>query len=411
MKRVFVTGLGVVSPIGNNISLFWNHLTSGVCGIGPITRFDTTNLKAKVAAEVKDFDPQAYGMDPYAARRLDLYAQYAMAAAVQAMEDSKFENTDPWRLGVYIGSGIGGMHTFSAECEKLLTRGPDRVSPFFIPMMIGNMAAGNVAIRFHAQGPCLPVVTACATSTHAIGEAFRAIRYGYADAILAGGSEAAIEPLAVAGFTSCKALSEETDPNVACVPFDMRRKGFVMGEGAGIVLLEEAEHAIKRNAPIYGEIVGYGNTCDANHITAPHPEGLGAAKAIQLALEEAGGIFRDEKVYINAHGTGTPPNDKIETLAIKLALGEEKARQSLVSSTKSATGHMLGAAGAVECIAALMALKTGIVPPTLHLDEPDPECDLDYVPHHAREWKPDIALSISLGFGGHNSVLAVRSAT
>jgi 3-oxoacyl-[acyl-carrier-protein] synthase II len=411
MKRVFVTGLGVVSPVGNSISLFWNHLISGVCGIGPITRFDTEKLKVKVAAEVKDFDPQAFGMDVSAARRMDLYAQFAMAAAVQAMEDSRFENTDPWRLGVYVGSGIGGMHTFSAECEKLLTRGPDRVSPFFIPMMIGNMAAGNIAIRYHAQGPCLPVVTACATSTHAIGEAFRAIRHGYADAILAGGSEAAIEPLAVAGFTSCKALSEETDPNAACVPFDMRRKGFVMGEGAGIVLLEEAEHAIARNAPIYGEIVGYGNTCDANHITAPHPEGLGAAKAIELALKEAGGIGPNEKVYINAHGTGTPLNDKIETLAIKLALGEDKARQSLVSSTKSATGHMLGAAGAVECIAALLALKTGVVPPTLHLNEPDPDCDLDYVPNHAREFKADVALSVSLGFGGHNSALAVRSVT
>ncbi len=408
MKRVFVTGLGVVSPVGNSTSIFWNNLISGVCGIGPITRFDTSNLKAKVAAQVKDFDPQAFGMDAYSARRLDLYAQYAMAAAVQAMEDSKFENTDPWRFGVYVGSGIGGMHTFSTECEKLLTRGPDRVSPFFIPMMIGNMAAGNIAIRFGAQGPCLPVVTACATSTHAIGEAYRAIRHGYADAILAGGSEAAIEPLAVAGFTSCKALSEEQDPNLASLPFDMRRKGFVMGEGAGIILLEEAEHAIKRNAPIYGEIVGYGNTCDANHITAPHPEGLGAAKAIQLALREAG-YGSDEKVYINAHGTGTPPNDKIETMAIKLALGDDKARQSLVSSTKSATGHMLGAAGAVECIAALLAVKTGIVPPTLNLDEPDPECDLNYVPHHARDWKPDIALSISLGFGGHNSALAVRN--
>ena len=411
MKRVFVTGLGVVSPIGNSVSVFWNHLIAGVCGIGPITRFDTANLKAKVAAEVKDFDPQAFGMDVSAARRMDLYAQYAMAAAVQAMEDSRFEITDPWRLGVYVGSGIGGMHTFATESEKLLTRGPDRVSPFFIPMMIGNMAAGNIAIRFGAQGPCLPVVTACATSTHAIGEAFRAIRHGYADAILAGGSEAAIEPLAVAGFTSCKALSEESDPNAACVPFDLRRKGFVMGEGAGVLLLEEAEHAIKRGAPIYGEIVGYGNTCDASHITAPHPEGLGAAKAIAMAVEEAGGIGAQEKVYVNAHGTGTPPNDKIETKAIKAALGEEKARQSLVSSTKSATGHMLGAAGAVECIAALLALKTGMIPPTLHLFEPDPECDLDYVPHHAREWKPDIALSISLGFGGHNSAIAVRSAT
>ncbi len=411
MKRVFVTGLGVVSPVGNSISVFWNNLISGVCGIGPITRFDTANLKAKVAAEVKDFDPQVFGMDVSTARRMDLYAQYAVAAAVQAMEDSKFEITDPWRLGVYVGSGIGGMHTFASESEKLLTRGPERVSPFFIPMMIGNMAAGNIAIRFGAQGPCLPVVTACATSTHAIGEAFRAIRHGYADAILAGGSEAAIEPLAIAGFTSCKALSEETDPKVACVPFDMRRKGFVMGEGAGIVMLEEAEHAIARNAPIYGEIVGYGNTCDANHITAPHPEGLGAAKAIQLAAQEAGGIGPHEKVYVNAHGTGTPPNDKIETKAIKVALGEDKARQSLISSTKSATGHMLGAAGAVECIAALLALKTGIVPPTLNLNEPDPECDLDYVPHHAREWKPDIALSISLGFGGHNSAIAVRSVT
>ena len=411
MKRVFVTGLGVVSPIGNSVSVFWNHLISGVCGIGPITRFDAANLKAKVAAEVKDFDPQAFGMDVSAARRMDLYAQYAMAAAVQAMEDSRFEIIDPWRLGVYVGSGIGGMHTFASESEKLLTRGPDRVSPFFIPMMIGNMAAGNIAIRFGAQGPCLPVVTACATSTHAIGEAFRAIRHGYADAILAGGSEAAIEPLAVAGFTSCKALSEETDPNAACVPFDLRRKGFVMGEGAGVLLLEEAEHAIKRGAPIYGEIVGYGNTCDASHITAPHPEGLGAAKAIAMAVEEAGGIGAQEKVYVNAHGTGTPPNDKIETMAIKAALGEEKARQSLISSTKSATGHMLGAAGAVECIAALLALKTGMIPPTLHLFEPDPECDLDYVPHHAREWKPDIALSISLGFGGHNSAIAVRSAT
>ena len=411
MKRVFVTGMGVVSPVGNSIELFWNHLISGVCGVGPITRFDTANLKVKVAAEVKDFNPQAFGMDVSAVRRMDLYAQYAMAAAVQAMEDSRFENTDPWRLGVYVGSGIGGMHTFTAECEKLLTRGPDRVSPFFIPMMIGNMAAGNIAIRFGAQGPCLPVVTACATSTHAIGEAFRAIRHGYADAIIAGGAEAAIEPLAVAGFTSCKALSEEADPKLASLPFDMRRKGFVMGEGAGIVLLEEAEHAIARNAPIYGEIVGYGNTCDAFHITAPRTDGLGAAKAIELALAEAGGIGPNEKVYINAHGTGTPLNDKIETQAIKLALGDERARQSVISSTKSATGHMLGAAGAAECIAALLAVKTGTVPPTLNLLEPDPECDLDYVPHHARDWKPDVALSISLGFGGHNSALAVRSAT
>ena len=409
MRRVFVTGLGVISPVGNSVAGFWNSLISGVCGIGPITRFDTANLKVKVAAQVKDFDPKDHGMDVSAARRMDLYSQYAMAAAVQAMADSGFENTDPERFGVYVGSGIGGMSTFTAECEKLLTRGPDRVSPFFIPMMISNMAAGSIAIAFNAQGPCLPVVTACATSTHAIGEAYRAIRHGYADAILAGGSEASIVPLAVAGFTNCKALSEEQDSEAACVPFDMRRKGFVMGEGAGIVLLEEAQQAIARNAPIYGEIVGYANTCDANHITAPHPQGLGAARAISLALLEAGGLKAEDRLYINAHGTGTPLNDKVETQAIKLALGEEAAKRAVVSSTKSATGHMLGAAGAVECIASLMAVKTGIVPPTLHLNEPDPECDLDYVPHHAREFKPTIALSVSLGFGGHNSAIAVRS--
>ncbi|MEA5015647.1 MAG: beta-ketoacyl-ACP synthase II [Candidatus Limiplasma sp.] len=408
MRRVLVTGLGVISPVGNSVPDFWNALVSGVCGIGPITRFDTSALKAKVAAQVKDFDPQEHGMDVPTARRLDLFAQYAMAAALQAMEDSGFENADPQRFGVYVGSGIGGMHTFSAECEKLLTRGPDRVSPFFIPMMIGNMAAGNIAIRFNAQGPCLPVVTACATSTHAIGEAYRAIRHGYADAILAGGCEAAIEPLAVAGFTSCKALSLEQDPQAACVPFDLRRQGFVMGEGAGVLLLEEAEQAMARHAPIYGEVVGYGNTCDANHITAPHPEGLGAAQALKLALEEAGGLGPQDRLYLNAHGTGTPLNDKVETQAIKLALGEEAARKILMSSTKSATGHMLGAAGAVECIASLMAVKTGVVPPTLHLDQPDPDCDLDYVPHHSRQWRPTMALSLSLGFGGHNSAVAVR---
>jgi 3-oxoacyl-[acyl-carrier-protein] synthase II len=361
-----------------------------------------------VAAEVKDFNPQAYGIEVPDARRMDLFAQYAMAAAVQAMENVQPGDFDPDRLGVYVGSGIGGMHTFSAEAEKLLTRGPDRVSPFFIPMMIGNMAAGNIAIRFHAQGPCLPVVTACATSTHAIGEAFRAIRHGYADAIIAGGSEAAIEPLAVAGFVSCKALSEETDPDIACVPFDRRRKGFVMGEGAGILLLEEAEHALKRGAVILGEVVGYGNTCDANHITAPHPEGVGAARAIRLALSEAGGILDSDRVYINAHGTGTPLNDKIETVAIKAALGEDAARKAFVSSTKSATGHTLGAAGGIEAIASLMAIKTGIIPPTLHLDDPDPDCDLDYVPNTAREEKPSLAVSVSLGFGGHNSALVLR---
>lgn len=408
MKRVFVTGMGVISPVGNGISAFWDNLISGVCGIGPITRFDAGNLKAKVAAQVKGFTPQDFGIEVPDARRMDLFAQYAMAAAIEAMENARPGDFDPDRLGVYVGSGIGGMHTFAAEAEKLLTRGPDRVSPFFIPMMIGNMASGNIAIRFHAQGPCLPVVTACATATHAIGEAYRAIRHGYADAIIAGGSEAAIEPLAIAGFVSCKALSEETDPDLACLPFDIRRRGFVMGEGAGILLLEEAEHALKRGAVIYGEVAGYGNTCDANHITAPHPQGAGAAQAIRLAIQEAGGILESDRVYINAHGTGTPLNDKVETVAIKAALGDLAARKAAISSTKSATGHTLGAAGGIEAIASLMALKSGIIPPTLHLNDPDPDCDLDYVPNAAREEKPSLAVSVSLGFGGHNSALVLR---
>jgi 3-oxoacyl-[acyl-carrier-protein] synthase II len=301
------------------------------------------------------------------------------------------------------------MHTFVAETEKLLTRGPGRVSPLYIPMMIANIAAGNIAIRLNAQGPSLPVVTACATSTNAIGEAFRAIRHGYADAILAGGSEATIEPLGVAGFISCKALAETDDPERASLPFDARRGGFVMGEGAGVVVLESLEGAKARGARIYGEIVGYGNTCDAYHITAPHPEATGGARAIAQAVAEAGGL--DGQVYINAHGTGTPLNDKLETLAIKKALGEDAARRALISSTKSMTGHMLGAAGAAELIASILAIRASTVPPTIHLEEPDPECDLDYVPNVARRAPIDIALSVSLGFGGHNGVLAVRRCT
>ena len=407
MKRVVITGVGVISPVGNDANRFFENLTAGVCGIGPITRFDTEGYKAKVAAEVKGFDPEAFGIDRAQAKRMDLFAQYAMAAAIQAVADSGIEGgVAPERFGVYVGSGIGGMQTFVAETEKLLNRGPGRVSPFFVPMMIGNMAAGNIAIRFNAQGPCLPVVTACATSSHAIGEAFRAVKYGHADAIIAGGAEATIIPLAVAGFSNMKALSESTDPEAASLPFDARRSGFVMGEGSGILVLEEYEHALARGAKIYAEVVGYGNTCDAYHITAPHAEAIGAANAFKLALEEAG--WQGEKLYINAHGTGTPMNDKVETLAIKKALGEEAARAALISATKSMTGHMLGAAGAVEAIASALALKNGIVPPTIHLSEPDPECDLNYVPGTAVKADVELALSSSLGFGGHNAVVAMR---
>ncbi len=399
--------MGVISPIGNSAAAFAESLFSGKCGVGKITRFDTTGFKATVAAEVKDFAPEQFGMEKSDARRMDLFTQYAMAAAHEAVKDSGIEGqVEPERLGVYVGSGIGGMQTFVTETGKLLGRGPSRVSPLFIPMMIGNIASGNIAIRYNAQGPSLPVVTACATSTNAIGEAFRAIRFGYADAILAGGAEATIIPLAVAGFTSCKALTEAEDPDAASLPFDRRRGGFVMGEGAGVLVLEEYGYAVSRGAKIYAEIVGYGNTCDAHHITAPHPEGEGGARAIRQAISEAGGL--SGQVYINAHGTGTPMNDRTETMAIKKGLGEEAARAAMISSTKSMTGHMLGAAGAVECIASALALKKGMLPPTIHLSEPDPECDLDYIPNTAREVQADYALSISLGFGGHNGVLALR---
>ena len=407
MNRVVVTGMGIVSPVGNSVPVFWENIKAGFCGIGPITRFDTEGYKVKVAAEVKGFDPEAAGIDRAQAKRSDLFAQYAMAAALQAVADSGIEgHVAPERFGVYVGSGIGGMQTFVQETEKLLNRGPGRVSPFFVPMMIGNMAAGNIAIRFNAQGPCLPVVTACATSSHAIGEAFRAVKYGHADAIIAGGAEATIIPLAVAGFSNMKALSESEDPNQASLPFDARRGGFVMGEGSGIVVLEAYERAVKRGAKIYAEVVGYGNTCDAYHITAPQAEGIGAANAIRLALEEAG--YAGEKLYINAHGTGTPMNDKVETLAIKKAMGEEAARKALISSTKSMTGHMLGAAGAVEAVACLLALRDGILPPTIHLEEPDEACDLYYVPNTAVREQVDLAMSNSLGFGGHNACLVFR---
>ncbi|MDO4356302.1 MAG: beta-ketoacyl-ACP synthase II [Clostridia bacterium] len=408
MNRVAVTGVGVISPVGNSVETFWNALTSGECGIGPITKFDTTDYKVKLAGEVKDFDCTAYGIDKGSARRLDLFTQYAMAAAQQAMDDAQLTGIAPERLGVYVGSGIGGMATFTQETEKLITRGPNRVSPLFIPMMIGNMASGNIAIKHNAKGPCLPVVTACATSTHAVGEAFHAIKYGLADAIIAGGAEATILPLAVAGFSNMKALSTATDPECASLPFDARRAGFVMGEGAGILVLENYDHAVARGAKIYAEVVGYGNTCDAHHITAPDPEAEGGSNAIRVALAEAGGC-EGQMVYVNAHGTGTPLNDSSETKAIKKAFGEEFAREHvMVSSTKSMTGHMLGAAGGVEAIVCALALKNGVIPPTIHLNEPDPACDLDNVPNVKREAQADMAVSISLGFGGHNGVIAMR---
>ena len=401
MKRVVVTGLGCISPIGNEVETFWGNLIAGQHGIGEITKFDASDLKVKIAAEVKGFDPEVY-IKKSEVRKTDLFAQYALAAATQAVEESGIiGKIEPHRLGVYVGSGIGGISTFIAGTETMLTRGPQWISPFFIPMMLSNMASSLVAMKYNAGGPNLPVISACATSTHAIGEAFRAIKFGYADALITGGAEAAINRLSVGGFTNCLALSTTNDCDNSSIPFDKRRNGFVIGEGAGVIVLEEYEHALKRGAKIYCEISGYGNTCDAYHITAPHPEGTGAATMIRLAMEEAG-ITADEKLYINPHGTSTPLNDKTETLAIKTALGDI-AYKIPISATKSMTGHMLGAAGGVEAIAAIKALETGLIPPTIGYKEPDPDCDLDYVPNTRQKRDIEKALSISLGFGGHNA--------
>ena len=406
-RRVVVTGVGVVSPVGSDMETAWNNLISGYNGIGPITYFDTTNYKAKLGAQVKGFDPMDY-MEKSETLRSDKFAQYAMGAAVQAVEESGVIGTlPPERVAVYFGSGIGGLNTVSTEIEKLNNRGPHRVSPLCIPMMIANMAAGMIAIRYNCQGAALPAVTACASGSNAIGEALRVIRHGYADAVITGGAEASIVPVGIAGFINMKALSTAEDPNAASLPFDARRGGFVIGEGAAALVLEEYEHAKKRGAKIYGEVCGYGSTCDAHHITAPHPEAEGGARAMIQALEEAG-YNGTERVYVNAHGTGTALNDAGETLAIKKALGQEQAYQALVSSTKSMTGHMLGAAGAIEAIVCLKVLETGIVPPTINLREPDPKCDLNYVPNTAVEADIDLCVSNSLGFGGHNACLAFR---
>lgn len=407
MRRVVITGIGAVTPVGNDIETMWNSLINGKNGIDYIKTFDTEKLKVKVAAEVKDFDPTKY-IEKKELRKTDLFCQYAIAAACQAVEDSGIIGTiEDEKLGVYVGSGTGGMHTFFAQCENMIAE--KKISPFFIPMMIGNMAAGLIAIRFSAKGPCLPVVTACATSTHAVGEAFHAIKNGYADAIITGGAEAAITPLAIAGFSSCMALSTRNDPNSSSIPFDKRRDGFVMGEGAGILVLEEYEHAVARGAKIYAEVAGYGNTCDAHHVTAPDPEAAGAARCVEIALKEAE-ITNDDTLYINAHGTSTPANDKTETAAFKRALGE-KAYDTYISSTKSMTGHMLGATGAVEAIVAALAVKNGIVPPTIGLEEPDPECDLNYVPNKAVEVPLTAAASTTFGFGGHNACIALKKVT
>lgn len=406
-RRVVVTGMGCVTPLGNDLPTTWRNLVDGKNGIGPITKFDTTDFKAKLAAEVRDFDPKLYMEKPQILHS-DLYAQLAMAAAVQAMEDSGIAGTVPGeRMGVYIGTGIGGIQTFEAEHSKLLNKGPRRVSAYFIPMMIANIASSMIAIRYGCMGPAMPAVTACASGSNAIGEALRVVRHGYADAMICGGAEATVTPLAAAGFCNMQALSTSEDPDAASLPFDARRGGFVMGEGSGVLILEEYEHAKARGAKIYGEICGYGSTNDAYHITAPHPDGVGGARAMADALREAG-YTGDELVYVNAHGTGTHLNDAIETMALKKAFGEELARKLIISSTKSMTGHMLGAAGAVEAIVSLKALEDGVVPPTINLREADPACDLDYVPGTARTAPVTLALSNSLGFGGHNACLTFR---
>jgi len=413
-KRVVITGMGVISSVGNDIQTYWKNLKDGVCGIEVIDTFPTDNLPVKIAGKIKDFNPEEYGMDKPFVRKQDRFTQFGVAAAYQAMKDSGLvtegddANIDPFRLGVYVGSGIGGFEVQYRETAKMIEDPSGQwISPLFIPTMISNIAAGHIAIKHHAQGPCLDIVTACATSSHCLGEAFRAIRHGYADAIIAGGCENATIPLGIVGFANAKALTRVEDPKYASLPFNKNRQGFVMGDGAGILILEELEHAKARGAKIYGEMVGYGNTCDAYHATAPRPDGQTQAKCITLALEEAGFDKAKDNLYINAHGTGTHLNDVAETIAYKLALGDF-AYKAHISSIKSMTGHMFGAAGAAEAIATILALKDGIIPPTINLDCPDPECDLDYTPNVALKSDITLGISDSLGFGGHNACVAFR---
>lgn len=407
MRRVVVTGMGAITPVGNTVESFWNALINGECGIGPITCFDTTEYKAKLAGEVKDFDPTEY-MEKSDVLRSDRFTQLGIASAVQAVEQSGIiGKIDPERIGVYFGTGIGGLHVMSDQQKKLLEKGPRKISPYFVPMMIANMCAGMIAIRYNCQGAALPQVTACASGSNAIGEAVRAIRHGYADAMITGGTEASITEVGVAGFINMKALSTAEDPKAASLPFDARRGGFVIAEGSAALVLEEYEHAAARGANIIAEVCGYGSTCDAYHITSPRPDAAGGARAMADALKEAN-YDGKEPVYVNAHGTGTHMNDVCETIAIKKALGDEQAAKCYISSTKSMTGHMLGAAGAAEAVASILALREGIIPPTMNLLEQDPECDLNYTPNEAVKVQADIAISNSLGFGGHNACLAFR---
>jgi len=407
-KRVVVTGLSAITPIGNTLTEYWEGLLSGRNGIGPITRFDASQHACRIAGEVKGFDPHEY-LERKEAKRMDRFAQFAVAASKSALADAQFVINDlnAEQVGVIIGTGIGGLKVLEDQQEIYLTKGPDRCSPFMIPMMIANMAAGLTAIHTGAKGPNTCTVTACAAGSNAVGDAFRLIQRGYAQAVICGGTEAAITPLGVAGFAACKALSTRNDdPAHACRPFDKDRDGFVMGEGAGMLVLEELEHALARGAKIYAEIVGYAMTCDAYHITSPVPGGTGAARAIQLAMKD-GGISPEQVSYINAHGTSTPANDVTETSAIKTALGES-AKNVAISSTKSMTGHLLGGSGGIEAVATALAIAHDKVPPTINLENPDPECDLDYIPNESRDQKVDVALSNSFGFGGHNVTLAFK---
>lgn len=407
-RRVVITGYGVISPIGIGIDDFWNSLASGKSGISRVSSFDASQFSTQICAEVKNFQPEKY-IDKKKIRKMDRFSQLAFAAAKMAIEDAKLdlEKEDPFRVGVIVGSGIGGLSTVAAEHKVLLEKGPRRVSPFMIPMLITNIAAGEIAIAHNIQGPNYSLSSACATSNHTIGDALRLIRYGDADVIIAGGSEAAVTPLGLAGFCSARALSTRNDdPEHASRPFDKERDGFVMGEGAGIVILESLEHALSRGVSIRAELIGYGATDDAYHITAPSPDGQSAARAMSNALAD-GGIKPEEVGYINAHGTSTPLNDKVETLAIKKVFGDY-AYKIPISSSKSMIGHLLGAAGVVELIATILSMEKEILPPTINYEFPDPECDLDYVPNKARPKKINVALSNSLGFGGHNATLVVR---
>lgn len=406
-NRVVVTGLGAVTPIGNNVEDFWNGIKEGKCGVTEITAFDTSDYKVKLAAEIKDFNPADY-MDKRDARRMARFSQLAVAAATEAVKNSgiNLDEIDKEKFGVIVGSGIGGLGTIEDEHDKMVKKGPKRISPLFIPMAISNMAAGNVAIKFGAQGYCTNVVTACASGTHSIGDAYRLLQMNRADIMLAGGTESTITPLGIGGFQALTALSTNTDPKRASIPFDKERDGFVMGEGAGMIVLETLEHAQKRGAKIYAEVVGYGANCDANHITSPREDGKCAARAMKMSIEEAG-IDPEQVSYINAHGTSTPTNDRLETLSIKKVFGES-ANKIPVSSTKSMTGHLLGAAGAVEAIVCVKAIEDQFIPATIGYQVEDEECDLDYVANTGRKAEIKYTLSNSLGFGGHNATLLLK---